>query len=113
MSRHNHTLKDWIEQEAAGEIVVAVVIGEMGWGEYNSDNVPNYAAQPRGKVLTWQEAVPWISYPFSSGYGAPQCNAITAWTKSWVIGVAQYDGSTSPFKMPRDPVDHMPIMPGD
>ena len=106
------TLKDWITEEADGEPVEAVVIGEMGWGSYGSDRVPGYAEQPRGKVLSWDEALPWIEYDFDTGYGAPSCNAITAWTKSWVIAISQYDGATCPFRMPRNPIDHMPDMPG-
>lgn len=107
------TLKEWIECVADGEPVEAVVIGEMDWGRLRLfGGVPNYDAQPRGQVLSWDDALPWISYEFDDGYGAPGCNAITAWTPSWVIGVSQYDGSTSPFKVPRNPVAHMPKMPG-
>lgn len=105
-------LIDWIEKMAEGEPVEAVVIGEMGWGDYGSDRVPNYAACPKNVVLSWDAAKPWLEYEFSDGYGAPGCQAITAWTKSRVIGIAQYDGSTHPFSMPRDPVDHTPSMPG-
>lgn len=106
------TLRSWIEEMAGGEPVEAVVIGEMGWGDFHSEIVPGYAEQPRGRVLSWEEALPWISYEFHDGYGAPQCNAIWAWTASWTISVSQYDGSTSPFRIPRNPVPGMPGMPG-
>ena len=106
------TLKDWILKSADGEPVEAVVLGEMGWGDYNSENVPNYEQQPRNKVLTWEEALPWISYNFDSGYGAPGCNAAYAWTKTKVIFVSTYDGSTRPCVIPRHPVDCVPSMPG-
>ncbi len=107
-----NTLKEWIKEEAGDELVEAVVIGEMGWGTYNSENVPNYAKQPRGKVLSWDQAVKWLSYRFDAGYGSPECNAITAWTSTKVMFVVQYDGSTSLHSVPRHPVDHMPEMPG-
>lgn len=105
-------LKDWILKEAKGEAVEAVVIGEMGWGDYGSDSVPNYAQQPRGKVLAWEEALPWIDYEFDCGYGAPSCNAIHAWTASKVLFVSQYDGATCINSVPRNPSDAKPEMPG-
>lgn len=104
-------LKEWILEEANGETVEAVVIGEMGWGNYGSDGVPNYDQQPRCKVLTWEEALPWIDYDFDSGYGAPSCNAIHAWTASKVMFVSQYDGATKIHSVPRNPSDSKPKMP--
>lgn len=106
------TLKKWIEDMAEGEPVEGVVIGEMGWGDYGSDDVSGYAEMPKKVVLTWDVAAPMLSYEFSAGYGAPGCQAITAWTPSWVISVSTYDGSTSPFRLPRNPTDHEPDMPG-
>ena len=112
MDSNKATLKAWIEAEADGETVEAVVLGETWWKHDGYDRILNYAKQPRGKVLSWEEALPWISYTFNDGFGAPDCNAITAWTKSWVISVSQYDGATCPFRIARNPVDHMPVMPG-
>lgn len=106
------TLKDWILELADGEEIEAVVIGEMGWGDYGSELVPGYAEQPRGQLLTWAEAEPFLSYEFYDGFGAPGCNAIVAWTPNHVISVYQYDGSTTPFVIPRHPVAFMPYMPG-
>lgn len=106
------TLKEWIEECAEGERVEGVVIGEMGWGDYPSGGVPNYSAQPKNVVLSWEQAFPWLLYDFDNGYGGPECNAVTAWTATKVIAVSQYDGSTSPFVLPRHPVDHKPVMPG-
>jgi len=106
------TLREWLEEMAEGEPIEAVVLGEMGWGDYGHEHIENYADQPRGILLKWDDALPWISYEFSDGYGAPHCNAIAAWTKSWVISVSQYDGSTSPFRVARNPMPYNPEMPG-
>ena len=105
------SLVEWIE-EATSEPVLAVVIGEMGWGDYGSENVPNYNKQPRGRILSWEEAKPWLSYEFNSGYGAPGCNSIYAWTENWVLFVSQYDGATQLERIPRNPTNCMPEMPG-
>jgi hypothetical protein len=102
----------WIEEMANGAKIEGVVIGEMGWGDYGSDGVPNYEKQPKGKLLSWDEARPLLDYEFHAGFGAPSCNAVCAWTKYRVIGISQYDGSTAPFWMPRNPVDYMPEMQG-
>ena len=106
------TLKKWIEDLTDGQPVEAVVIGEMGWGDYKSETVPNYVNQPRGVVLSWQEALPWISYSFEEGIGAPGCNAVIAWTADWIGSVLRFDGLTEPFRIPRHPVALLPEMPG-
>ena len=107
------TLKERIEECADGQPIEAVVIGEMGGdGDFGSEAVPNYANCPKGTVLTWEEAVPWLSYEFSCGYvGMPACQAIYAWTKERVISISQYDGSTQPCTVPRHPLNGMPDMP--
>ena len=105
-------LKTWILDEAKGEPIEAVVIGELGWGDYGADDVPNYAEQPRNKLLTWEEGAPWLDYEFDRGYGAPRCNAVYAWTASRVIFISTYDGSTSPCSVPRNPVATKPDMFG-
>ena len=92
-------LKDWIIEEADGGVVEAVVIGEA-----KNTGIPGYGLQPLGKVLTWLEAIRWIDYWFDSGYGSiARCNAIYAWTKSKVIFVHEYDGSTRIRSVPRNP----------
>lgn len=105
-------LVQWIEEQAEGKPILGVSIGEMGWGDYGKDDCPQYDKQPKGKLLSWPEARPLLDYEFSSGFGAPKCNAIYAWTEDYVIAVSQYDGATSPFRVPRNPQDCTPEMPG-
>ncbi len=102
-------LIEWIKDEAHDEPIKAVVIGKMGWG---NESVPNSEKQPLGVILTWKEAKKWLNYEFSSDYGAPECNAIYAWTKTRVIFVSQYDGATRINSIPRNPTPTMPYMPG-
>jgi len=107
-------LREWIEETANGEPVEAVVIGDMGWKRYRLEDIPEAARDESkwNRCLTWEEAAPLLSYDFSCGYGAPGCQAVVAWTKSRVIFISQYDGSTSPEWVPRNPTDHEPQMPG-
>lgn len=112
MSDTDGNLKRWIEEATDGEPIEAVVIGEMGWGDYASESVPNYNTHIRGKVLTWEQAAPMLDYDFDTGFGAPECEAIYAWTASRILLISQYDGATHPHVIPRHPVDCMPIMPG-
>lgn len=106
-------LKDWLENVAGDEPIEAVVIGEMGWGDdYGSEDIPGYSEHPRYVPLTWEQAAPHLDYEFSSGFGAPSCEAVYAWTPTRVIGISQYDGATSPFTVPRNPVECKPEMPG-
>ena len=105
-------LVKWIEDYAEGEQIEGVVIGSMGWGDFGSEQVPSYDSIPRGKLLTWDQAKQWLDYDFSSGYGAPGCNAVYVWTETQVLFVVQYDGSTSMESVPRNPIATMPYMPG-
>lgn len=105
-------LVEWITEKAGADAIEAVVLGEMGWGDYNSAAVPNYKEQPRYVVLSWEQAKPWLDYEFHNGYGAPGCNAICVWTTNQVLFVSQYDGSTDIQSVPRNPVAHKPSMPG-
>lgn len=105
-------LLDWIKTYSDGEEVEAIVIGEMGWGNYNSKNNPHYSEIPIGKVLSFKEAKKYLDYEFDCGYGAPNCNAIYAYTKTWVMAISQYDGATGMFRIPRNPQEIVPEMPG-
>jgi hypothetical protein len=105
-------LKNWLLDTANGEKIEAVVIGEMGWGSYLSEDVPDYDEIPKGLVLSWEEAEQYLDYEFDDDYGAPGCNAIYAWTATKVIAIGQYDGSTWPYAIPRDPTSVMPEMQG-
>jgi hypothetical protein len=96
------TLREWLEEMSEGEEVEFVCFGE------GDDR-----RLPRGKLLTFDEAGAWLDKKFSTVYGIPDCPCIVAWTKSWVISVSQYDGSTSPFRVPRNPTEgYEPDMPG-
>ena len=107
-------LKKWIEKAVEGEPVIGVVIGNMGCRGYHLDQIPQESADPKNwyRLLTWEEAIPLIDYEFSNGYGPPGCQCITAWTATKVFFVTQYDGSTAPTIVPRNPIDHVPKMPG-
>lgn len=103
-------LKQWLEESADGEAIIGVVIGELGWGDYGAEKVPRYTEQPKGQLLTWNEAAGWLDYDFDDGYGYPGCNAVYAWTESKVISIGEHDGATGPDVRPRNPVACMPVM---
>jgi hypothetical protein len=101
-------LKNGLLEKAGDEPIEAVVIGEMN--KYAKHTLKSYDTQPRGKVLSWNEAVSYIDYEFNNGYGAPRCNAIYAWTKTKVICTQEYEGIVSLFVVPRHPIDCFPEM---
>lgn len=105
-------LKDWISECFGDEEIEAVIVGKMGWGDCGSDGNPKYNDIPFGKVLSYAEALPLIDYEFSCGYGAPECNAVYVYSKTKIMAISQYDGSTSWFSIPRNPTDGIPEMPG-
>ena len=108
-------LKEWVERSLRkGEVVEAVVIGNMGWEDYRLEDIP-LASQNKemwGRILSWEQAKPLLDYEFDSGYGAPGCQRILVWTNTHVYFVSQYDGATSLECVPRNPVACDPPMPG-
>jgi hypothetical protein len=121
-----------IECVADGEAIIGICIGAFGWGTlyteeelkkhphlsnddlgYKEVHCPSQIPmEKRGKVLSWEEARPLLDYGYDTGYGAPGCHAITAWTENKIITVVQYDGSTHLVSDLRNPHDHIPGMAG-
>jgi hypothetical protein len=100
-----------IEEATGGEAIEGIVIGEMGWSDYNEEGrlIPK---DKKNVVLQWSEARPLLDYEYSTGYGAPECHAIYAYTATRVIYVYQYDGATGVVWLPRNPIDGPVEMPG-
>lgn len=103
---------DLMEFLEPDETVSNIVFGNWGWNGYREDTV-FVPADKRGILLDLEEAKPMMDgWTFFCGYGAPQCYAANIWTNKRVIWVTQYDGSTRLDSAPRNPVAHMPDMPG-
>lgn len=109
------TFAEDILRVAGDEPIIGIVIGQMGWGGYEegykAEGKPPWSSVAE-RVIAWRDAEPLLNYEYDAGYGAPECQAITAWTDSLVIFVTQYDGSTRVHSLPRNPMPHSPIMPG-
>lgn len=99
------TLFDWLCEAADGEEIEFITLGKR---PYDSTWPP----YPIGKLLSLKEALPFIQIEFDDGFGSQGNPPMHAWTKSWVIGTSAYDGSTSWFKIPRNPIDWDPCEPG-
>ncbi len=102
-------LVEWIERAANGEPIEAIVIAPEYGADYREPDELRRKGQKTNVLLSWEEARPMLDYPFDCGYGSPECNAVTAWTKSSVIVVGEYDGSTRIYAIPRNPVPHEPF----
>jgi hypothetical protein len=103
--------KDDILEVTDDEPIIAIVIGEMGWSNYQEEGKPEWK-HIVGKLISWKEAEPFLDYEYDTGYGAPDCQAIYAWTQNWIIFVTQYDGATWVSRIPRNPINCIPGMPG-
>lgn len=101
-------LKEWILEVAENEKIEAVVIGRSDYE--GRVLIPNYNQIPKGKLLSWKEAIKYLDYEFDDGLGIIGCNAIYAWTASKIISIGTYDGETWPYSLPRHPIDVMPKM---
>jgi len=106
------TLKDDFVDSANGSPIEAVIVGEMGWPDYGNDERHEPGLSRKGEILSWEEAAPLLDYEYDSGYGAPDCQAVWAWTKDSVLFIVEYDGSTYISSIPRNPEEGIPSMPG-
>ena len=75
-----------IEEAAEGEPIEAIVIGEMGWEGYGDDDRHAPGLARKGEILRWAEARPLLDYEYDRGFGAPDCQAIRAWTEKGHLG---------------------------
>ena len=106
------------------EKIEGIVFGPWGWGDapdegeeweqgYGEPNPPLVPFSERGKVLTLEEATPYMEgWEFNGGFGAPECYATYIWTNKRVLWVTQYDGATALDAVPRHPEKTMPDMSG-
>jgi len=97
-------LKDWINHARKDEEVEAIVIGENPW----TDEKIAIPEDKIGILLTWAEAEPMLDYEFDRGFGSAGCHPVTVWTKSKIICISEYDGSTGIFTVPRNPTEYRP-----
>lgn len=100
MSYAKSNFKADILEAAQGEPILAVVLGDFGWG----DKDDNRQRVPKGTVLSWEVASPLLDYNYDAGYGGIECHALYAWTETHVLLVGTYDGSSWVQAVPRDPV---------
>lgn len=111
-------MAEWILHMADGEAVEAIVIGKNHDDEENIiDSVYILPKQIKGKILNWDDGKEMLDYEAGDCHGDPYgyeggINSIYAWTKSWVIFLAKYDGNVWPCKIPRNPIDCWPMMYG-
>ena len=113
-----------VSEMQEGERVEAIVFGAWGWGSapgdgnawelgYGEPEPPPVPFEKRGIILTADEARPMMqTWVFSGGYGAPACYAVRVWTNKRIMWVTQYDGSTGLDSTERNPIAHIPDMPG-
>ncbi len=92
-------LAEMIENATDGEAIEAAVIGPFDGRSGEAQDAPFV-----GRVLSWEEARRHLDYEYDNGFGGADCHPVLAWTASWVVGIAEYDGSTGCSRVPRNPV---------
>lgn len=53
--------------------------------------------------VSWEEALPYLSYEYHNGHGGQDCHNIWAWTATRVLSIHEYDGATWVISVPRSP----------
>lgn len=95
------SFKEDILSVTGGESILAIRIN----GSPFYYNTPRKDASQHldDKLVSWEEAAPFLDYPYDAGYGNQDCHDITAWTETKVIYVHEYDGSTRVCYIDRNP----------
>ena len=99
--------------KAADGPIEAIVIGEFGgfWRDEVWLERPSLSTKHvENKLIQWAEAGPLLDYEYDEDFGNAQCHSITAWTKSSVLVIHEFDGKTHVRVVPRNPVPHEPRM---
>ena len=89
-----------IETEFDGERIDAVVIGFFPNTTANKYVPGNNRS---GEVLVWGAARPLLDYEYNSIFGGPACHPVYVYSRTRVMIVTCYDGSTETMMIPRDP----------
>lgn len=101
-------LKD-IEEELAtcdDETVEAVVVGRYeSWYQGDNKNFPDSLSE---RPVSWDEVKEYFNYEYDDGYGGAECHPLYIYTKSYILYVSEYDGSTAVCKIPRNPIKCSP-----
>lgn len=105
-------IAEWIEEALNGEDIEAVVIGRHDRDRWGAVGTSAFNGATINKVVSWDEAKPFLSYEFDSGYGSAGCHPVYVWTPTRIFFVGEYDGSTSLSWVPRHPIPCEPQFSG-
>jgi len=94
-----------ILEKVSGEEIEAIVFGDGG-----DDFIENNTLE-RGRIYKWEEVVGVLSHEFDCDFGSDTLPGMNAWTKSYIIFVSEYDGSTSVGWFYRNPTAYEPHRP--
>ena len=103
-------LARWVEKEAGSEVVLGVTIGRRN---HRSDYYDEPPAPFMGKLLSWEEARPFLDGDFDAYYCCSfPCYTIYAWTKTKVMFMVEYEMGCELCVVPRNPVSSFPLVYG-
>lgn len=108
----NDAWSDLLEHLEPEEVIESICFGEFGWGGFMmpENSIPESKI---GVLLSPTEARDLMrGWSFNGGFGSPRCFAAYIWTDRNVFHVTEYDGATTLFGIPRNPVACLPEMSG-
>ena len=90
--------EELISELQEGEVVEAIVFGDWGEGKHN-EHYPFVPVEQRGKILTLEEAKPfmegWVDWNFRNRkWGKIRAYAAYIWTNQRIIWITQYEGTS-------------------
>jgi hypothetical protein len=96
-------MKDLLECAGDEPILTVKIISSLDEGYREPDPRNKGIEKFLDKCVPWDEVKYFLDYPYDEGYGESDCHFLYAWTPTFVIHIHEYDGSTRPESIPRNP----------
>ena len=99
-------MKEDISEDVKDELSTAII---MVTSDSNvSEQNRKFPKELINKPVMLKDVIDYFNYDFDSGYGGQDCHDFYIWTKSEVLFIWDYDGSTHISSVPRNPPSSSP-----
>lgn len=99
-------MKEDILEDVKDELDTAIIVvtSDSGVSEQNR----KFPKELINKPLMLKDVIDYFDYDFDSGYGSQECHEFNIWTKTEVLFIWEYDGSTHISAVQRNPPSFSP-----
>ena len=100
------SMKKDILEDVKNELDTAIIM--VTSDSYVREQDRKFPKELINKPVMLKDVIDYFDYDFDSGYGEQECHEFYIWTKSEVLFIWEYDGSTHISSVPRNPPSFSP-----